>query len=77
MKIDTLLKLLFMLCVTMALIQLSITLPSIDKSLRTISAALVDTGRLGGPLNRIDHNLAIIGDYGIPAQQPNAPRPVR
>lgn len=49
----------------------------INVHLTAISGSVVDTGKFGGPLQRIDHNLAIIGDYGIPAQAPNAPRTVR
>lgn len=54
-----------------------IELAEMNAALHVISASLVDKGRMGGPLQRIDHNLAIIGDYGIPAQAPNAPRTVR
>lgn len=43
----------------------------------SILAVLQDKGTYGGPLQRIDHNVAIIGDYGIPAQEPNAPKVVR
>lgn len=41
-------------------------------------AQSVAIGRLTDILMRIDHNLAVIGDYGIPDQvAPNAPRIVR